>query len=146
MPVARITVLKRTFQHDLVDAYVQDKEFRQQFGKCSVFEEGQTFVSEDWPSKPEGFCERAWPNIHHEVAMVMYGSSIPWIEEPGYTITCCNDGLRPVIFLIERVEDDEIDAIDRIDGQPDISQSTGRGSNSVPPSADEIGETHSAVG
>jgi len=115
MPQARITILKRTFHRDLVDEYVQDEESRRQFGKCFVFEEGQTFVSEDWPSKPDGFCERAWPDIRHEVAMVMYGASIPWIEEPGYTITCCNDGLRPVIFLIERVEDDEFDAIERID-------------------------------
>ena len=115
MPQARITILKRTFHRDLVDEYVQDEESRRQFGKCFVFEEGQTFVSEDWPSKPDGFCERAWPDIRHEVAMVMYGASIPWIEELGYTITCCNDGLRPVIFLIERVEDDEFDAIERID-------------------------------
>lgn len=105
MPKAQITVLKRTFHQDLVDEYVQDEDLKSRFGKCFVFEEGQTFVSEDWPSKPDGFCERAWPNIHHEVAMVMYGASVPWIEKAGHTITCCNDGLRPVIFLIERVDD-----------------------------------------
>ena len=114
MPKVRITVLKKTFDQDLVDEYIEDKEFRRQFGKCFVFEEGQTFVSEDWPSQPEGFCERAWPDIRHEVAMVMYGASIPWVTESGFTITCCNDGLRPVIFLIERVEDDELDASERI--------------------------------
>jgi uncharacterized repeat protein (TIGR04076 family) len=114
MPRARITVLKRTFQQDLVDEHVRDEAFKAQFGTCSVFEEGQTFISEDWPSKPDGFCERAWPNICHEVAMVMYGASIPWVAAPGFTITCCNDGLRPVIFLIERVGDDKLDAIERI--------------------------------
>jgi len=107
MPQVRITVLKRTLHRDLVDEYVRDESMRHGFGRCTLFEEGQSFISEGWPTKPEGFCERAWPNIHHEVAMVMYGATIPWIEQPGYTITCCNDGLRPVIFKIERIGDDD---------------------------------------
>ena len=115
MPRAKITVLKRTFHRNLVDEYVVDEALRSTFGACFVFGGGQTFLSEDWPSMPEGFCERAWPDIRHEVAMVMYGASIPWIEQPGRTITCCNDGLRPVIFLIERVEDDRPDAFERAD-------------------------------
>jgi len=106
VPKAKITVLKTTFHQDLVDEYIADEAFKKQFGTCFIFEEGQTFLSEGWPSMPEGFCERAWPDIRHEVAMVMYGASIPWIENAGFTISCCNDGLRPVIFLIERVEDE----------------------------------------
>jgi len=105
MPKVEITVLKQTLHRDLVDEYIQDEAFRKQFGVCPIFEEGQRFVSEDWPNKPEGFCERAWPDIRHEVAMVMYGATVPWIEEPGYTITCCNDGLRPVTFRIRRIDD-----------------------------------------
>ena len=106
MPKVRITVLKRTLHQDLVDQVIQDEAFRQQFGRCAVFEEGQTFVSKDWPTKPDGFCERAWPDIRHEIAMVMYNATIPWIEQPGVTITCCNDGLRPVIFRIERIAEE----------------------------------------
>ena len=121
MPKAKITILKTTFHQDLVDEYIQDEAFKKSFGTCSIFDEGQTFVSEDWPSMPEGFCERAWPDIHHEVAMVMYGASIPWIEKPGYTITCCNDGLRPVIFLIELVNDD-LDEIERAENALDTLQ------------------------
>jgi len=107
MPKVRITVLKTTFHQDLVDEYLKNEEFKKSFGTCFVFNEGDSFISEDWPSKPEGFCERAWPNIQHEVSMVMYGATVPWIEEPGYTITCCNDGLRPVIFKVERVSDED---------------------------------------
>ena len=40
-----------------------------------------------------------------EVSMVLFDAKVPWIEEPGYTITCCNDGLRPVIFKVERIPD-----------------------------------------
>lgn len=68
---------------------------------------GPTFVSEDWPTMPDGFCRRAWPDIRQEVAMVMYRASAPWITESGFTITCCNDGLRPVIFRIERMDEQE---------------------------------------
>jgi len=105
MPKVRITVLKRTLHRDLADDVIQDETFRMQFDRCQIFEEGQTFLSEEWPTMPEGFCERAWPDIRHEVAMVMYEARVPWIEEPGVTITCCNDGLRPVVFKIERVDE-----------------------------------------
>ena len=62
---------------------------------------------------PEGFCERAWPDIRHEVAMVMYEATDPWIETPGVAVTCCNVGLRPVIFRIERVTDAEPDVVEQ---------------------------------
>jgi len=103
MPRVKITIVKTTFHQDLVDRYLKNEAFKADFGPCPIFTEGQTFISEDWPTKPEGFCERAWPNIQHEVAMVMYEATIPWIEDPGTTITCCNDGLRPVIFKVERI-------------------------------------------
>jgi len=105
MPKVRITVLKRTLHRDLANEVIRDETLRESFGPCPIFTEGQTFVSEDWPTKPDGFCERAWPDIRHEVAMVMYEATVPWIEEPGFTITCCNDGLRPVLFKIERIGD-----------------------------------------
>lgn len=108
MPKVRITVVKRAFHRELVDAYLLDDVLRQTFSPCPLFEEGQSFVSEDWPSKPEGFCERAWTDIHREVAMVMYEARIPWIEQPaGTAVTCCNDGLRPVSFLLERLPETE---------------------------------------
>ena len=31
--------------------------------------------------------------------------SYPWIDEEGVAISCCTDGMRPVIFRIERIED-----------------------------------------
>jgi len=107
MPKVRITVLKRTYQADILEQEIHDEAFKRAFGPCPIFEDGQTFVSEDWPTKPAGFCERAWPDIRHEVAMVMYEASVPWVAEGSFTITCCNDGLRTVIFKIERVEDGE---------------------------------------
>ena len=108
MPKVRITVVKRAFHRDLVDSYLSNEALRETFSPCPIFQEGQQFISEDWPSKPEGFCERAWTDIHREVAMVMYEAKIPWIEQPaGTAVTCCNDGLRPVSFLLECLPEGE---------------------------------------
>ena len=107
MPRVRITVVKRAFHKDLVDAHLHNDALRETFAPCPIFQVGQRFVSEDWPSQPEGFCERAWTDIHREVAMVMYEAKIPWIERPaGTAVTCCNDGLRPVSFLLQHLPDD----------------------------------------
>jgi len=63
MPKVRITVPKRSLHQDLVDAFIQDEAFRNRFSVCPVFEEGQTFVSEGWPTKPDrrhSAVVRAW--------------------------------------------------------------------------------------
>jgi len=103
MAEARITVLRRTFQAELVAEEICDPDFRATFERCPIFREGQSFIAEGWPAQPSGFCPRAWHNIRHEVEMVMHGARAPWIAQGTFVITCCNDGLRPVIFRIERV-------------------------------------------
>jgi len=87
---------------DLIDEHVSDA--REDFAKCKVYEEGQEFIIKDFPLKPEGFCDWAWADIHRDVVSVMFGSSYPWIRQPGTAITCCTDGLRPVIFKVEMIE------------------------------------------
>ena len=107
MAKATITVLKRTFHPDLVAQEIADPGFRSTFEPCSIHQEEQTFLVEGWPTQPEGFCPRAWADIRHEVEMVMHGATPLWIAPEGKTVTCCNDGLRPVIFRIERIEGEE---------------------------------------
>ena len=98
----RVTVIKRTLHHDLVEEYASDT--RGVVGQCSAFEDGQEFVIEGFPLRPEGFCDWAWADIHRDVVAVMFGASYPWIGQPGTAITCCTDGLRPVIFKVEAIE------------------------------------------
>jgi uncharacterized repeat protein (TIGR04076 family) len=97
----RITVVKRTLQDDLVDEYLSST--REGLERCPAFEDGQEFVVEGFPMKPEGFCDWAWATIHKDVVAMMFGGDYPWIEQPGTAITCCTDGLRPVIFKVERI-------------------------------------------
>ena len=101
MARCEITVLKRTINQGLVDAHLSDE--REDLGLCHVYEDGQEFVIEDFPLKPEGFCDWAWADIQRDVVTVMFGGGYPWIRQPGTAITCCTDGLRPVVFKVERI-------------------------------------------
>jgi uncharacterized repeat protein (TIGR04076 family) len=102
MSKCKITVVKRTINQDLIDEYLSDT--RKGFGRCQVYEDGQEFVIEGFPLRPDSFCDWAWADIQRDVVAVMFGGDYPWIQPPGTSITCCTDGLRPVIFKVERIE------------------------------------------
>ena len=73
-------------------------------GVCPFFKEGQVFVTDI--SKPDGFCDEAWKTISHYAFALSHGHTEPffggsWIENPEVAITCCNDGIRPVVFKME---------------------------------------------
>ncbi len=95
-------MVKRSLNQELIDAYVG--ESRTEYGRCGAYADGQEFVIEGFPIKPEGFCDWAWADIHRDVVAVMFGGSYPWIGLAGTAITCCTDGLRPVVFRVERIE------------------------------------------
>jgi uncharacterized repeat protein (TIGR04076 family) len=103
MAKCKITVVKRMLNQELIDQHVSDK--RKNFEQCPVYEDGQEIIIENFPLKPEGFCDWAWADIHRDVVTVMFGGSYPWMREPRTAITCCTDGLRPVIFKVEMIED-----------------------------------------
>ena len=101
MANCRITVLRRTIHRDLMDDYLD--EARGTWDRCQAFYDGQEFLIENFPLRPEGFCDWAWADIHKDVMAVMFGARYPWIRQPGMAITCCTDGLRRVVFKVERV-------------------------------------------
>ena len=104
MNKCKITVLKRYFDEELVKEYGTEHTT----GKCAAFEEGQVYYTNELGGKPEGFCEGAWRAIFHYTFALAHGAPDffdgDWIKAPGTAICCCNDGLRPVIFKVERVE------------------------------------------
>ena len=82
--------------------------------QCHVFKTGQEFIlntdsdtplSQSWENCPAGFCPWAYADIQRDITHILFGGSYPWIKDNGVTISCCTDGLRPVIFKIERVSD-----------------------------------------
>lgn len=82
--------------------------------ECHRFEVGQEFMvdlsadhthPDSWENVPEGFCSWAYADIQRDISHILFGGSYPWMAEKSATISCCTDGLRPVIFRIERIEE-----------------------------------------
>jgi uncharacterized repeat protein (TIGR04076 family) len=107
VPKCRITVVKRTLNHDLIEEYLAD-EYRG-LGPCESFSDGQEFVLEGFEelaTVPAGFCPWAWADMRHEILRIASGGDMPGLKRPGLAIAGCTDWLRPVIFEIERIKDD----------------------------------------
>jgi len=99
----KITVLKTLFLEDLAKEYGA-----KDVGKCPIHTEGQVYYGDY--AKPDGFCDEAWKAIYQYVFALSHGSGVfyfgDWIDKPGVAICSCNDGIRPVIFKIERTEEE----------------------------------------
>jgi len=104
----KITVLRREFYQDLADEYLADPNV----GKCNLFQDGQEFILEQkdfWKMMNGEFCAEAWDSISRYVYAALQGGSIMkgWTNDEKMMITCCNDGTRPVIFKLERIDEDD---------------------------------------
>ncbi|MBU1049816.1 TIGR04076 family protein [Candidatus Bipolaricaulota bacterium] len=103
----RITVVRKACHADLQRAHWNYQRFPKG-GPCGLVEEGQSWLIDGWPDMPDGFpCNSAWADIRDDVATVAFGGSQPWMAGDGVAMTCCNDGFRPVSFLVERVDEGE---------------------------------------
>lgn len=103
MSKVKITVLKKYFYGDLADAYLTEG---QAVGPCPLLEVGDTFLFEGSAVMPEGFCPWAWIDIYRGVSAIAAGATYtPWNNKDGMQILCCTDGIRPVVFSVEAVED-----------------------------------------
>ncbi len=94
----RVTVLKRFG----VEEVFKDPPVKAKYGgPCPVFKEGRVFHVDD--CMPSDFCPYAWGTLFpYIVALRANGNFNEWYEEPGVAVACCPDGLRPVVFKIER--------------------------------------------
>ena len=105
MNKVKITVLKTSFDEELAAEYGVEG-----LGPCPMLQEGQVFYADY--AKPEGLCDEAWKAIYQYVFALAHGVGDDgglfyygdWIRKPGVAICSCNDGLRPVLFKIERTE------------------------------------------
>ena len=102
----KITVLRREVYGDLQEQYLANPKA----GKCEFFEDGQEWLLEgmDFHYMLNGkFCAEAWDCISRYVYAALQGGSIMrgWTNDEKVMIACCNDGTRPVIFKIERIDE-----------------------------------------
>lgn len=64
---------------------------------------GQVFEADGW-KRPEGFCESAWETLSPFVMTLAHGGENfydGWMKNPKSAMLSCNDGFRPVSFLVE---------------------------------------------
>ena len=71
---------------------------------CQIHEEGQEYIVGPDMKMPEGFCHWAWNDIYKKVMTLSFGGNFHWMKEEGTSVSCCTDGLRPVIFQLRRIK------------------------------------------
>ena len=103
----KITILKRECYRDSQAEYLADPKS----GPCPYFHEGQEIIvdSDNFFRMLNGtFCAEAWDCISRYVYAALQGGSIMqgWTNNEKVMITCCNDGTRPVIFKLERIDEE----------------------------------------
>lgn len=101
MKDVRITVLRRTTYPDLMAQYENPLEHPcdHTIGQVYVSREGQ---------RPEGLCSEAWGCMHRFVVELAAGGGNffdGWMKDPHSALISCNDGFRPVSFLLEAIDD-----------------------------------------
>lgn len=108
MPKCKITVLEKQFFPQLAAEYCANPKV----GPCSLFQVGEVRIldSSDYFNMqiPNGFCSEAWHSISHYVYAALQGGSIMsgWMKDEKVMIACCNDGTRPVVFKLERLDEE----------------------------------------
>lgn len=103
MKKVKITVMKMVCHHDLIEKYENPL-----LHACDM-QLGQVFVADGW-NKPDGFCESAWQTISPFVMTLAYGGQDiydGWMKNKRSAMISCNDGFRPVSFLLKVVDDEQ---------------------------------------
>lgn len=103
MNKCKITVLKKIFNKELVDSYC-NIDLPENCTGCPKLKVGDEFIVENHNEVPGGFCSWAWADIQKDVMTIMFDGNLPWIKKKGVAITCCTDGLMPVVFKVEKVK------------------------------------------
>lgn len=102
MKKVRITVVKVACYKDLMEKYENPIEHA-----CEM-KEGQVFIANGF-EKPNGFCDSAWKTISEFVLLLSQGAKNfydGWMKNDKSALISCNDGFRPVSFLLEAMDED----------------------------------------
>ena len=100
MKKVRITAVRQTVYEDLMALYENPIEHA-----CDV-SIGQSWISVDG-LRPDGFCPSAWDSVRPFVESLARGEGNfydGWMKNPMSAMISCNDGFRPVSFLIEALK------------------------------------------
>ena len=100
MKRCRITVMKMARYDDLIARYENP------IAHACELKEGQVFVANGW-QRPEGLCLSAWESMSPFVMALAHGGENfydGWMRDKRSAMISCNDGFRPVSFLLEALD------------------------------------------
>ena len=101
MKKVKITVMRMACYPDLIEKYENPIEHA-----CDM-RVGQEFISNG--QKPEEFCDSAWESVSAFVMGLARGGGNfydGWMKNEKSAMISCNDGFRPVSFLLEALEEE----------------------------------------
>ena len=93
--------MKITVYNDLIEKYENPIEHA-----CEL-KVGDTFISENG-ERPKNFCDSAWSVMAEFVEELARGGGNfydGWMKNEKSAMISCNDGFRPVSFLLETIEE-----------------------------------------
>ncbi len=94
--------MRRASYEDLMAQYENPIEHA-----CDMCE-GRVFIANGW-QRPEGLCQSAWESMSSFVMALAHGGGNfydGWMKNPHSAMISCNDGFRPVSFLIEALDEE----------------------------------------
>ncbi len=102
MKKIRITAIRKAEYADLIKEYENPIE-----NPCDI-REGDVFIAEGH-RRPKGLCESAWESMSQFVLTLACGGGDffdGWMKNKKSAMVSCNDGFRPVSFLIEALDEE----------------------------------------
>ena len=102
MKKCRITVMRIAHYKDLMARYENP------IAHACDMRKGQVFIANGW-EKPPGFCQSAWDTLSPFVLALSHGGENiydGWMKDPRSAMLSCNDGFRPVSFLVEALDEE----------------------------------------
>lgn len=102
MKKCKITVMKVACYQDLMAQYENP------IANACDMKEGMVFIANGW-RKPAGMCDSAWESMSPFVMALSHGAEDfyeGWMKNKKSAMISCNDGFRPVSFLIEALDED----------------------------------------
>ncbi len=102
MKKVKISAMRKARYDDLIEKYENPI-----LHACDVTE-GQVWIANGW-QKPNGLCDSAWESMSPFVMTLAHGGENfydGWMKNPKSAMISCNDGFRPVSFLIETMDED----------------------------------------
>ncbi len=100
MKAIKITVIKKVNHLDLISKYENKIE-----NPCSL-NIGDTFIVKEYDEIPKGMCVSAYISLYPFIMSLLSGGSNiyhSWMKDDKSALVSCNDGFRPVSFLLEVV-------------------------------------------